>query len=95
MNRKNMPLVLMLTAGIVTYVITFIRKYPLQEQLFILLLVLVIFYILGSVLKGTLDYFDKQNEELEKAKEAQQAQSEEAAEGAEESSEGQESEDTP
>lgn len=93
MNRKNMPLVLMLTAGAVTYVITFIRKYPLQEQLFILLLVLVIFYFLGSVLKGTLDYFDKQNEELEK--EAAEEQGEEAAEGAEEADEGQESENTP
>lgn len=93
MNRKNMPLVLMLTAGVVTYVITFIRKYPLQEQLFILLLVLVIFYFLGSVLKGTLDYFDKQNEELEK--EAAEEQGEEAAEGAEEADKGQESENTP
>lgn len=93
MNRKNMPLMLMLTAGVVTYVITFIREYPLQEQLFILLLVLVIFYFLGSVLKGTLDYFDRQNEELEKK--AAEEQGEEAAEGAEEADKEQESENTP
>lgn len=94
MNRKIMPLVLMLVAGAVTYTITFIQKYTLQEQLFILLLVLIIFYILGSVLKGALDYFDKQNKELEKEKEAEQAQGEEAAEGSEESNEEQESEST-
>lgn len=94
MNRKNMPLVLMLTAGAVTYGITFLRKYPLQQQLLILLLVLVIFYVLGSVLKGTLDYFDKQNEEIRKAAEEAQA-AEEAAEGTEESIKGQESENKP
>ncbi len=94
MNRKNMPLVLMLTAGAVTYGITFLRKYPLEQQLLILLLVLVIFYILGSVLKGALDYFDKQNEEIRKAAEEALA-AEEAAEGTEESIKGQESENTP
>lgn len=94
MNRKNMPLVLMLTAGAVTYGITFLRKYPLEQQLLILLLVLVIFYILGSVLKGALDYFDKQNEEIRKAAEEAQA-AEEAAEGTEESIKGQESENKP
>lgn len=94
MNRKNMPLVLMLTAGAVTYGITLLKKYPLEQQLLILLLVLVVFYFLGSVLKGALDYFDKQNEEIKKAAEEALA-AEEAAEGTEESIKGQESENTP
>lgn len=62
MNRKNMPLVLMLVAGAVTCVITFIRDYSIMGKLISLLVVLVIFYVLGSILKWTLDFFDSQNE---------------------------------
>lgn len=62
MNRKNLPLLLMLTAGAVTCVITFVKKYSTVEKLAFLLSVLILFYLLGSVLKWTLDYFDMQNE---------------------------------
>lgn len=62
MNRKNLPLLLMLTAGAVTCIITFIRKYSMLEKLASLLAVLVLFYLLGSILKWTLDYFERQNE---------------------------------
>lgn len=62
MNRKNMPLILMLAAGAVTCVITFIQKYSILGKLISLLVVLVIFYLLGNVLRWTLDYFDGQNE---------------------------------
>ena len=63
MNRKNMPLILMLTAGAVTCVITFIQNYSILGKLVSLLFVLVLFYFLGSVLKWTLDYFERQNQE--------------------------------
>lgn len=63
MNRKYMPLTLMLVAGAVTCIITFIKDYTIMGKLGSLLFVLVLFYILGSVLKWTLDYFDRQNEE--------------------------------
>lgn len=62
MNRKNMPLVLMLTAGAITSVITFIKNYTILNKLIALLITLCVFYFLGSVLKWMLDYFDKQNE---------------------------------
>lgn len=62
MYRKNLPLLLMLTAGAVTCIITFIRKYPMLEKLVSLFVVMLIFFLLGSVLKWTLDYFDAQNE---------------------------------
>lgn len=62
MNRKKMPLVLMLTAGAVTCIITFIMKYPIIWKLVTLLLVLIIFYVLGTILKWVLDAFEKQNE---------------------------------
>lgn len=61
MNRKKMPLFLMLVAGSVTCIITFIQKYSILEKLVSLFVVLLIFYFLGSLLKWTLDYFDEQN----------------------------------
>lgn len=63
MNRKNMPLLLMLVAGAVTCVINLIRRYPMLDQLVVLFIVLLVFYILGSVLAWTLELFDRQNEE--------------------------------
>ncbi|MBR1701000.1 MAG: hypothetical protein IJ716_03505 [Lachnospiraceae bacterium] len=62
MNRKNLPLILMLIAGAVTCVINLIRQYSIISQLTVLLIVLVLFYALGSLIKWTLDYFDEQNE---------------------------------
>ena len=66
MNRKNMPLILMLVAGAVTCIITFIQNYTVLNKMVSLLVVLVIFYILGSILRWTLDYFDSQNEKNNK-----------------------------
>lgn len=62
MNRKSIPLVLMLLAGVVTCIITFIKQYSVIDKLVALLVVLLIFLVLGNVLKYTLDYFDKVNE---------------------------------
>lgn len=62
MNRKNMPLLLTLAAGAVTCIITFIQQYTILQKLISLFVVLIIFYVLGSVLKWTLDYFEAQNE---------------------------------
>ena len=63
MNRKILPLLLMLTAGAVTCIITYIERYPLFDKLLALFVVLLVFYLLGSVLKWTLDFFEMQNEE--------------------------------
>lgn len=62
MNRKTLPLLLMLIAGAFTAVMTFIWGYPLKDRLVALLLVLLIFCFLGNTMKWLLDYFDKQNE---------------------------------
>lgn len=62
MNRNNLPLILMLTAGAVTCVINLIRQYSTLSQLIVLFVVLVLFYIMGCGIKWTLDYFDEQNE---------------------------------
>lgn len=95
MNRKNLPLVLMLLAGAITCIITFVNDYAMVERLGILLGVLVLFYLLGSILVWTLNYFDMQNEQKRKEegevieKEAEEADEdrEETAEGREESGE--------
>lgn len=66
MNRKNMPLILMLVAGAVTCIITFIQNYSVLRKLISLFVVLLIFYMLGSILRWTLDYFDSENEKKNK-----------------------------
>lgn len=62
MNRKYMPAILMLTAGAVTCIITFVKRYSVLEMLLALLVVLIVFYALGSILKWLLDTFEAQNE---------------------------------
>ncbi len=61
MNRKFIPLTLMLVAGAVTCIITFVKNYSVLDKLLALLVVLLIFFFLGSVLQWTLDYFEKEN----------------------------------
>lgn len=83
MKRDSMPLILMLGAGAVTCVITFIQNYPIWAKLLSLLIVLIVFYFLGSVLKWTLDTFDRQNDKKSKEegevieKDAEEAKKEE------------------
>lgn len=82
MNRKNLPLVLMLLAGAIMCIITFVNDYAMVERLGILLGVLVLFYLLGSILVWTLNYFDMQNEQKRKEEgEVIEKEAEEAAEG--------------
>ena len=62
MDRKKLPLFLMLTAGSITSIMTFVNGYPLKDKLFNLLIVLLIFGFIGLMIKNLLDFFDKQNE---------------------------------
>jgi phosphotransferase system glucose/maltose/N-acetylglucosamine-specific IIC component len=66
MNRNNMPLILMLVAGAVTCIITFLNSYTISQRLLILFIVLLVFYILGTIMKSTLNYFDRLNEKRSK-----------------------------
>ncbi len=81
MKRKNLPLIIMLVAGAITSIITFRKGYELQEKLLMLLITLVVFYGLGCLLVGTMNYFDKVNRERrleeEKAERLRQQESEE------------------
>ncbi len=62
MKRKLLPPFIMLTAGLITSIRTFCLDYDAKSSLIILLVVLVVFYGLGSLLKYVLDVFDKENE---------------------------------
>ena len=62
MNRKNMPLLLMLGAAAVTSILTYVMHYTILQKLIALLVVLLIFYVLGSTLRWVLDTFEAQNE---------------------------------
>ncbi|MCR5619957.1 MAG: hypothetical protein K6F65_07630 [Lachnospiraceae bacterium] len=61
MKRKLIPLTMMLTAGLVTAVITFIRGASIIYKLSSLLIVFLIFYVIGTVIVMFLDHFDKVN----------------------------------
>lgn len=59
-------MLLMLAAGVVTCIITFVQQFSMQNKLVALFCVMLLFYVLGSVLKWTLDFFDAQNEKRRK-----------------------------
>jgi len=63
MTRKEMPLVLMLSAGLVTALVSYFKGFSLSSMLIALLATLVVFYMLGCIIKMILDSFDKKNKE--------------------------------
>lgn len=60
-KRKLIPPFVMLTAGAVTSILMVIKGCELNDFLLRLLAILIIFYILGCILKDMLDRFDRQN----------------------------------
>ncbi|MBQ9141589.1 MAG: hypothetical protein IJX63_07325 [Lachnospiraceae bacterium] len=79
MNRKMLPLIMMLVAGAITSIATYIRNFTMLEKLVALLVTLLIFYGLGFFLEHMLDSFEKQNEEVRLAQEAAAAEQEQEA----------------
>lgn len=59
MNTKNIPAIIMLTAGFISAIIMIKRGTGTNTYLITLLKVLIIFYILGIVIKFILDKFIK------------------------------------
>lgn len=64
-KRKLLPVLIMLLAGAMASILLAIGNYEIKTMLGILLAVLIIFYILGCILKWSLDHIDKQNEKAE------------------------------
>lgn len=58
MNTKRIPAVVMLLAGAVACITTYINHYSLEDMLMVLLITLVAFLIIGVAIKLILDSFD-------------------------------------
>ena len=58
MNTKKVPVFVMLLAGAVTCVVTYLNHYNLHDMLVALILVLLSFLILGIIIKVIFDKFD-------------------------------------
>ncbi len=85
MNRNSLRLVIMLVAGAIAVIFTYIWDYSILGKLSAILTVLLVFYLLGSVIKWTLDGFDRQNRQqeerrLEEARSLEAQESHEAKE---------------
>ena len=76
MNRKNMPLILMLTAGACTCIVTMVQAYSVLASLVALFAVMLLFYCLGNGVRLLLDRFDRQNEEKAKQEQEEKAEQE-------------------
>ena len=56
----------MLIAGAVSCIFTFIQQYSTLRKLVSLFIVLLVFYVLGAIVKWILDVFDEENEKRRK-----------------------------
>ncbi len=98
MKTNALPAVIMLTAGLIDCICSILCHMPTDRFIRQLLLVLIIFYVIGCVVKIILDsnFKDMETEEAEKQEtkenETQEEQTEESAET--ESAENEDSENT-
>lgn len=76
MNTKNIPAIIMLTAGLASSIVMYLMHYELYKMLWTLLLVFLFFYILGLFVKKILDIFcvPKQEEETQQTSEEEEVQ---------------------
>ena len=58
MNTKKVPLLIMLLAGAVACIVTYINHYNLHDMLVVLLTVLILFLIVGLIAKKIFDKFE-------------------------------------
>lgn len=90
---RNLPAFITLLAGFITCVITIIYRYPLNKMLWVLILVMSVFYIIGLSIRELLMHFvegtDKKDEEKpeEDNENAEQLEEGEQAESPEDDSE--------
>jgi len=65
MDKKNIPIIMMLVAGAITWIMTFIQKYDPLVSYLILFGVMVFFYIMGTFIKWMFISFERRNEETQ------------------------------
>lgn len=81
MRRKYIPFIIMLVAGLAACIITIIFKYDVLDALTVILAALIIFYIIGLILKKILDkYLIEKEEEETQGEETQEETQENAGE---------------
>ena len=90
MNTKRIPAFVMLLAGSVATIVTYINHYSLEDMLVVLILTLIVFLIIGVAIKLVFDSFhieqpdedrvDDEGEVVEKTEEVQNEESEEDSE---------------
>ena len=61
MKRNLIPPFIMLLAGLLSSLIMFFMKYSTKDMLIILLGVLLVFYMIGLLIKFMMDSFEKRN----------------------------------
>ena len=62
MNKKNLPLLLMLVAGIVSCIYTFILQYSTLKKLVYLFIVMLVVYFLCCIIIWVVDCFQAESE---------------------------------
>lgn len=81
MNTKRIPALIMLIAGAIACIVTYMNHYDLKEMLTTLIWVLLIFLLIGLVVKKILDSFHMPGENaVDNEGEVIEKQEEEAAE---------------
>lgn len=55
MKTKFIPIIIMLVAGLVASLLTWFNEYEVSDSLLIILIVLVVFYLLGLIVKAVFD----------------------------------------
>lgn len=78
MKTKSIPAVIMLTAGFVACIVGIVKKIEFFPFIKMLLLTLVIFYILGCIVKAVFDRNFKEEEQEETTEGTQDLEGEEA-----------------
>ena len=58
LNTKVLPPLLMLIAGIITFVICLIFSYELKSMLLVMFISMLVFAIIGTVIKSIVDRFN-------------------------------------
>ena len=79
MKTRNIPIIVMLTAGLVTSIVMYVNRYDLSMTLATILIVFFVFYILGLLVKKVLDKYciPVNPEETETETEKEQEETEE------------------
>jgi len=71
MPFKNLNIIIMLIAGIIVTVISMISKYALNHLVYTLMIVLIIFFILGTVIQMMLNRITEKADQTAREKEKQ------------------------